>query len=168
MRSEHFTATAQRTPLTMLNETSLREMKWCDICFQMPIASFEVVVPRRPVSLQASADSRRFWKDYVFGRARVAWVGTPMVDQDVRVTIVYLCDDSPADTDNIIKPIQDALIGCVIADDSLVSDVDCHRRFLSRGIDIAGLPVQLAQAVVDGVEAVYIRVTPSQTLEEYL
>ena len=42
-----------------------------------------------------------------------------------------MCDSSPADIDNSIKPIQDALVGVVLADDFQVTDVDSHRRFLS-------------------------------------
>ena len=58
------------------------------------------------------------------GEAAKLWVnGTPPVSlPSLRFTIVYLCDESPADIDNIIKPIQDALVGLVFEDDFLVSD----------------------------------------------
>lgn len=35
----------------------------------------------------------------------------PLTTGELRLTIVYLAGDSPADIDNIIKPIQDALAG---------------------------------------------------------
>jgi crossover junction endodeoxyribonuclease RusA len=69
----------------------------------------------------------------VRNEATKAWVADcpPVSSPALRCTIVYLCDSSPADIDNIIKPIQDALVGLVIGDDFLISDVDSHRRFLT-------------------------------------
>jgi crossover junction endodeoxyribonuclease RusA len=84
------------------------------------------------------------------------------------LTLVYLCDDSPADIDNIIKPVQDALVGVVYADDALVTDVDSHKRFLSDTIDITNLPSLLIQGVVLGEECIYIRVCLAESLEAYL
>lgn len=130
---------------------------------------FEMLIPKRPVSHQAkSRENLQAWKDYVYGRARNSWQGLPISNYNVRVTLVYLCDDSPADIDNIIKPIQDALVGIVLADDALVSDVDSHRRFLRDNIDVTGLPGLLADGVYAGQECVYVRVTPAERLENYL
>ena len=86
---------------------------------------FEMLIPRRPVSHQAkNRENLQAWKDYVYGRARIDWIGgTPIATQGLRLMLVYLCNDFPADIDNIIKPIQDALVGVVYADDSLISDV---------------------------------------------
>jgi crossover junction endodeoxyribonuclease RusA len=130
---------------------------------------FELLIPRRPVSHQTSnRQNLQAWKDYVYGRARTEWTGTPSTEQGIRLTLVYLCDESPADTDNIIKPIQDALIGVVLADDVQVSDVDCHRRFLADRIDITNVPPTLIEGVVSGKECVYIRVSRADLLESYL
>ncbi|MEN9866818.1 MAG: hypothetical protein RL748_2408 [Pseudomonadota bacterium] len=84
------------------------------------------------------------------------------------ITLVYLCDDSPADIDNIIKPIQDALVGVVLADDSLVTDVDSHRRFLTDEIDVTAVPQELANGVFSGQQCVYVRVCQADSLESYL
>jgi crossover junction endodeoxyribonuclease RusA len=70
--------------------------------------------------------------------------------------------------DNIIKPIQDALVGIVYADDSLISDVDSHRRFLSDAIDITNLPPLLIKGVILAEECIYIRVCLAEKLETYL
>jgi len=131
---------------------------------------FEMLIPRRPVSLQSkNAENRQAWKDFVYGRARQAWKGgAPVCDQFLRFTLVYLCNDAPADIDNIIKPIQDALVGVVYADDFLISDVDAHRRFLSDNNDITELPGVLMDGIACGQEGVYIRVSLSETLEHYL
>ena len=79
-----------------------------------------------------------------------------------------MCDDSPADIDNIIKPIQDALVGFVFADDSLITDVDSHRRFISDSIDRTNLPPLLIEGVLLGEECVYIRVSLADNLESFV
>jgi crossover junction endodeoxyribonuclease RusA len=131
---------------------------------------FEMLIPKRPVSHQAkNRENLQAWKDYVYGRARIEWIGgTPLVTPGLRLMLVYLCDDSPADIDNIIKPIQDALVGVVYADDSLISDVDSHRRFLSDAIDITNLPSLLVEGVILGEECIYIRVSLAENLEAYI
>ncbi len=109
------------------------------------------------------------WKNFIYGRARQAWPNTPLAQHnELRLSLVYLCDDQPVDIDNIIKPIQDALVGVVFADDLQVTDVDSHRRFLSDPIDVTFLPKLLQQAVLIGEECVYIRVTLAENLEQYL
>lgn len=104
------------------------------------------------------------------GEAKKVWdSGAPPVSSPpLRFTIVYLCDESPADIDNIIKPIQDALVGLIFYDDCLVSDVDSHRRFLSEPIDITDLPTLLQNGVAVGKECVYVKVSDAQDLRSYL
>lgn len=131
---------------------------------------FEMLIPKRPVSHQAkNRENLQAWKDYIYGRARNEWIGgTPLIEEGLRLTLVYLCDDSPADIDNIIKPIQDALVGIVYADDALISDVDSHRRFLSDAIDVTNLPPLLIEGVTLGEECIYVSVCLAENLETYL
>jgi crossover junction endodeoxyribonuclease RusA len=131
---------------------------------------FEILIPKRPVSHQAkNRENLQAWKDYIYGRARNEWSGgTPYTKVGLRLTLVYLCDESPADIDNIIKPIQDALVGVVYADDSLISDVDSHRRFLSDAIDLTNLPPLLITGISLGEECIYVRVCLAENLEAYL
>ncbi len=130
---------------------------------------FEMLIPKRPLSLQAKAQNLQAWKDYVYGRAREEWKhGTPYSKLGIRLTLVYLCGDSPADIDNIVKPIQDALVGVVYADDLLIADVDSHRRFITDGIDLINLPRLLIQGAESGEECVYVSVSLSENLEVYL
>ena len=131
---------------------------------------FEMLIPRRPVSHQAkNRENLQAWKDYVYGRARIDWIGgTPIATQGLRLMLVYLCNDFPADIDNIIKPIQDALVGVIYADDSLISDVDSHRRFLSDAIDLTNLPPLLVEGVTLGEECIYVRVSLADNLEVYI
>lgn len=101
--------------------------------------------------------------------AQKVWTDRSVIKNgDLQLTLVYLCDDFPADTDNIIKPIQDALVSLVFEDDSLVSDVESHRRFLSDPIDTINLPSLLQRAVITGKECVYVKISESQPLQKYL
>lgn len=130
----------------------------------------EFVLHKRPVSLQVKKrENLQAWKNFIYGRARQIWRGPPLSDNiDVHLTVVYFCNDSPVDVDNIIKPIQDALSTLIFADDVQISDVDSHRRYLSDGIDVTNLPPLLADAVATGDESVYIRVQRAGNLEDYL
>jgi crossover junction endodeoxyribonuclease RusA len=131
---------------------------------------FEMIIPKRPISHQIkSRDKLQDWKDYIYGRARQEWIGgTPYNKSGIQLTIVYLCDDFPVDIDNIIKPIQDALVGVVYADDVLITDVDSHRRSISSPIDATKLPELLIEGAALREECVYIRVSLSKNLEEYI
>jgi crossover junction endodeoxyribonuclease RusA len=131
---------------------------------------FEMLIPKRPVSHQAkSRENLQAWKDYIYGRARNEWTGgTPYEKPGLRLTLVYLCDADPADIDNIIKPIQDALVGIFYADDLLISDVDSHRRYIEDEIDLTHLPPLLMSGALLGEECVYVRVGLAENLEAYL
>jgi hypothetical protein len=88
--------------------------------------------------------------------------------RDLRLTLVYLCGRNPPDTDNIIKPIQDALEGLVMVNDDLVADVECHRRFIAGGFDVTRLPPLLLQGLLAGSECVYVRLSDSEPVEDLL
>lgn len=102
--------------------------------------------------------------------AKKVWSSStpPLSSPSLRFSIVYLCNSTPADIDNIIKPIQDALVGLVYEDDSIVSDIDSHRRFLTDPIDVTNLPPLLQIGVAEGNECVYVRVSEAQDLGSYL
>lgn len=131
---------------------------------------FEFLIPKRPVSSQTKNRSHlQKWKDYVQAEAAKSWTGVPHSGIDLHLTLVYLCDDSdPVDTDNIIKAIQDALIGLIYADDRLVTDVEAHRRPLTGTFDLTRCPPVLIQGLTTGAECVYVRVSNPDSLESYL
>jgi crossover junction endodeoxyribonuclease RusA len=129
---------------------------------------FEFLIRKRPLSLQANRSSLQAWKHYVRAEAARAWSSPTIDDDDLQLTLVYLCGISPPDTDNIVKPIQDALVGLVYSDDSLIADVDSHRRSLNGTFDLTELPQLVLAGVASGEECVYVRVSSSKPLEEYL
>ena len=141
----------------------------------MSIIYFELLIRKRPVSNQTrNKINRREWIRLVNEEAQKVWTGSsPIKDANLQLTLIYLCrgnygDRNLIDTDNIIKPIQDALNELVYEDDKLVSDVESHRRFLSEPIDMTNLPLLLRKGVIIGKECVYVKVSESQPLEKYL
>ena len=141
----------------------------------MSIIYFELLIRKRPVSNQTrNKINRREWINFVHSEAQKVWTGSsPIKDANLQLTLIYRCGDNYGDpnlldTDNIIKPIQDALNELVYEDDGLISDVESHRRFLSEPIDITNLPLLLQEGVIIGEECVYVKVSESQTLEKYL
>lgn len=129
----------------------------------------EFLLLRRPVSHQSkSATNRQAWKVFVEAEARKVWGAQTAIATPCQLTLVYFCDERPADIDNIIKPIQDALVGLVYTDDSHVTDVDSHRRPLTGTFDLIRLPSLVLLALSTGQEFVYVRVSLSQAIENYL
>jgi hypothetical protein len=130
---------------------------------------FDFLIPRRPVSSQTkSRNNLQAWKRYVQGEAAKTWSELTYSEQDIELTLVYLYDRDPVDIDNIVKPIQDALEGLVYTDDVLITDVKSHRRSLAGIFDVARCPGPLIQGIASGEECVYVRVSTSRALEDYL
>lgn len=130
----------------------------------------EFLIPRRPLSLQTrNRDDLQSWKRLVAREAAALWGSRPPIGSgDLRLTIVYLSDEYPPDTDNIIKPIQDALEGIVIVDDILVSDVQSHRRVYWQTFKAKRLPTLLRTGLLIGAECVYVRLSYTRPLENLL
>jgi Holliday junction resolvase RusA-like endonuclease len=131
---------------------------------------FEFLIPRRPVSLQTrNRRNLQAWKAYVRSQAVGPWASrSAITGSDLQLTLVYLYDSDPVDIDNIIKPIQDALVGLVYDDDLLVSDVDSHRRSLGGTFELTRLPSVLFDAIVRQEECVYVRVRDAIQIEDCL
>ncbi len=130
---------------------------------------FDFLIPNRPVSLQTRKTTNlQRWKQSVRNEAAKTWTGQIFSGQDLQLTLIYLYNSDPVDTDNIIKPIQDALIGLVYDDDLLIADVDAHRRSLSGTFNLTRCPIPLVQGITSGIECVYVRVSESKPLEDYL
>jgi crossover junction endodeoxyribonuclease RusA len=130
---------------------------------------FEFLIPKRPVSAQTRKHNRLpAWKNYVRAEAAKVWKAEPATGVSLHLTLVYLCDTDPVDIDNIVKPIQDALIGVVYDDDVLITDVSAHRRRFS-GLEVSPKYSDLLlQAILLGNECVYIKVQKAGLLEDYL
>lgn len=122
---------------------------------------FEFVIPQRPVSQQARRQQRlREWKEFVATHARLAMTAPRDLATDpVAVRLLYLYDEAALDVDNILKPIQDALIGVLLQDDSIVTDVEIRRRWRRTAFTINAVSPVLAAGLALGSEFVYISIT---------
>lgn len=130
---------------------------------------FEFIVPRRPLSHQAkNSANKQAWKAFVHSQAGTQWAGSAISNGRLRFTIVYLCEEDPADINNLIKPIQDALIGLVYADDDLVVDVQGHLRMVGDLIDLTDLSPTLQTALLSESDCVYVRIDLSKELSQQL
>jgi Holliday junction resolvase RusA-like endonuclease len=130
---------------------------------------FEFVINHKPVSLQTKKRNKlQEWKSLVRREVERLWAFSPIEEQELHVVIVHLSDDSPADVDNIIKPILDALVGLVYVDDILIADVESHRRYLSDKIEVTNLPLLLQSAVLANEECIYVKIAISHALGDYL
>ena len=87
-------------------------------------------------------------------------------DGPVCITLVYLYDEVVLDADNIIKPIQDALIGLAFLDDSMVTDIIIRRRQLGGTFDLSRASPRLIEGFEYGDEFVYVHI--ADALQEQL
>jgi crossover junction endodeoxyribonuclease RusA len=83
------------------------------------------------------------------------------VADDVEVTLVHFYRGEPAlDTDNMIKPILDAMKGTVFTDDRQVVDVHAGARNSNGTYDIDQVSDVLWTALDAAEPFVYVRVRP--------
>ena len=131
---------------------------------------FEFLIRSRPVSQQTRRQERlRAWKEFVRYEAGRYWTPAHVpADGPVCITLVYLYDEAALDVDNLLKPIQDALIGLVFSDDSIVTDAICRRRQLGGTFDLSRASPVLIEGFEYGDEFVYVHITDAPPQEQLL
>src|SRR5207245_683675 len=118
------------------------------------------VIPGIPVSQQTRKRARlNKYKQEVRAHATKRLpTGCNPVSIPVKITVVYYYENVPLDTDNFIKPVQDALIGVVYADDSQVWDIGLRKTNLAGSFRVKGMSAVLAEGFCSGKEFLYVRV----------
>ena len=131
---------------------------------------FEFIVVGIPISHQTKNRARlRAWQAQVRTAAQARWPsGTPPVVVNVRMRIVYYYDGASLDTDNMIKPIQDALNGLVFEDDQQVTDLVAGKRSLNGSYRVRGMSQVLATGFVNGTDFIYVLVEEAPDQQELL
>ena len=120
---------------------------------------FDFVVLGTPLSQQAKNRSLVRWKVQVRDSAQAKWPpNTPPVTCNVKITIMYYYDGVALDTDNMLKPIQDALIGLIYDDDGQVTDITAGKRDINGSYRVRGLSSSLAEGFSSNNEFVHVRV----------
>lgn len=121
---------------------------------------FEFIVDGPPVSQQTRRRERlRLWKEEVRQEAERYWsLGDFPVSGYIMLRVTYFYDGVGMDVDNIVKPIQDALIGLVYFDDSQVTDVLSRKRNLAGGFVISDVSNVLAEGLTRRNEILHVLV----------
>jgi len=130
-----------------------------------PVLPFEFVVTGKPVSHQSKdRDRLQDWKLKVRATAQTHWpVGKPIGDY-LRVVITHYYDVRPGseegvpDSDNIVKPVRDALNGVIYVDDYQITDFVSRRRNLNSSFRVRGISPVLAEGFCQGEEFLHIRI----------
>ncbi|UXE63932.1 MAG: RusA family crossover junction endodeoxyribonuclease [Woronichinia naegeliana WA131] len=83
----------------------------------------------------------------------------------VMLQVTYFYDAIAIDVDNIVKPIQDAIIGLAYVDDDQITDVLVRKRNLSSNFRIENMTSTLAEGFSRGNEFLHIVVTDAPDQE---
>lgn len=101
----------------------------------------------------------RQWQEFVKSEALRYWTRAPLNMHDpISITLIYIYSEAALDVDNVLKPVQDALIGLVYSDDSLVTDVIIRRRELGGTFDLSRVSTVLIDGFEYGDEFLYVRI----------
>lgn len=119
---------------------------------------FEFIVDGPPVSQQTRRRERlREWKRTVRHEAEKYWLSDQQAStEEIMLQVTYFYDSIAMDVDNIVKPIQDAIIGLAYIDDNQVTDVLVRKRNLSGNFRIKNMTSILAEGFSRGNEFLHI------------
>jgi Holliday junction resolvase RusA-like endonuclease len=128
---------------------------------------FEFTIKGPPVSAQTRNRRRlQSWKSEVTSAAqRQLSASASIVGDEVSVTITYYYEGETPDVDNIIKPIQDALIGVIYNDDNQVVETKSRKRSINASYKIRGVSAVLLAAFADGNDFLHIKVCLAEVSE---
>lgn len=125
---------------------------------------FEFVVIGKPISHQTKDKKRlQAWKQQVRQTAESHWKHPPL-GESLRVIITHYYDADSTnesgvpDSDNIVKPVRDALNGLIYVDDYQITDFSSRRRSLNASFRVKGMSVALAEGFCQGEEFLHIRI----------
>jgi Holliday junction resolvase RusA-like endonuclease len=121
---------------------------------------FEFTIKGPPLSQQAKSASRNRWKTAVAAAASAkVHAGDTPTNADVAIKITYYYEGDTPDVDNIIKPIQDALIGIVYVDDAQVVQAVSSKTRIDGSFKIRGASAELLLAFSNRDAFIHILVT---------
>ena len=122
------------------------------------LSKFEFIVDGPPVSQQARRRERlREWKTTVRQEAEKYWSSDQQTATGfVMLQITYFYDSVAMDLDNIVKPIQDSIIGLAYVDDDQVTDIIVRKRNLSGNFKIENMTSILAEGFARGNQFLHI------------
>jgi hypothetical protein len=117
-----------------------------------------IVIKARPISINASSQSKEAWKKTVSNAAKKIYT-QPLQDCDLRIIITFFYNILPDfDTDNMSKPICDSLKGIVYQDDIQIMERLARRRDVNSAFHIRGIDPEVALAIAEGSDFVSINI----------
>lgn len=133
---------------------------------------FEFIVAGPPISHQTRRSLRlQTWKHTVRTVALRHWPqDAPPLKMGLKLTVCYYHDGVSVriDNDNMVKPIQDALIDLVYEDDRQITDVQVRKTDINGSFHVRGMSPVLAAGFINGKDFLYIRVELAPSHEELL
>lgn len=125
----------------------------------------EFVVIGKPISHQTKDRKRlQTWKEKVRQAAEVYWAKRTPLGDPLRVVITHYYDvplgeeSGVPDSDNIVKPVRDALNGVIYVDDYQITDFISRRRNLNDSFRVKGMSTALAEGFCKGEEFLHIKI----------
>jgi hypothetical protein len=119
---------------------------------------YEFTVPGPPVSHQsANKQLLADWRSRVTTAAARDWTAMPLsCDLRIAVTYYHEGDSVRIDGDNMLKPIQDALIGLIYSDDKFITDSETRKTPIDGPIRARRASRVLLEAFAVGQEFVHV------------
>jgi hypothetical protein len=113
-----------------------------------------------PLSLQSKNKTRkRAYKTRVATEAQaVLDAGFTLITDELEIVITYYYEGQTPDIDNIIKPIQDALIGIVYEDDNQIADTRSRKKLINGSYVVRNVSLVIAQAFSKGSEFIHVKI----------
>ncbi len=121
-----------------------------------------------PLSLQSKNGTRkRAYKQTIENAARLVLPADfTLLSKNLEIKITYYYEDDAPDVDNIIKPIQDALIGVIYLDDQQIADTRSRKRDINSSYKIRNVSVCLLQAFSNGQDFVHVKINEHTTTQD--
>jgi Holliday junction resolvase RusA-like endonuclease len=132
---------------------------------------FEFTVPGPPVSHQSRNKAKlEVWRRFVRAAAASRWGTRSPLPGPLKVTVSYYHEGLAVriDNDNLVKPIQDALIGLVYEDDRLVTDTVIRKTSIDGLFRVRGYSLLLLEALAKGDEFLHIVIDEAPSHENLL
>ena len=125
-----------------------------------------------PVSQQTNDRALlRTWRGIVRATAQERWPAVqPPLDSPLKITVVCYYDGRKRrfDNDNLLKPLQDALIGLVYRDDDQITDCVVRKTSINGAFFVRGMPYLLLEAIARGQEFVHRKIEMAPDHREIL
>lgn len=123
-----------------------------------------------PLSLQSKNKARkRSYKQNIASIAQqILPAGFQVSADQLEIIITYYHDGICPDMDNIIKPIQDSLVGVIYVDDSQIANSTGRKRDINRSYKVRSVSACILQAFSNGKDFIHVKIdshTPSEDLD---